>query len=62
MEKAENHEKARGVVFTADEIETIKSLIRDRGFEYSLESDAEKVAALGKKLGMTVDLLGMSAR
>lgn len=58
MEAAENNEKVGSVKFTDDEIETIKKLIRDRGFEYGLESDAEKVDALAAKLGMPIDLLG----
>lgn len=38
--------------FTDDEIETIKNLIKDFGFEYSIVSDLEKVRALAKKLKM----------
>lgn len=38
--------------FTDDEIETIKALIEDHGFEYSLQADADKVWALGVKLGI----------
>lgn len=38
--------------FTADEIETIKKMIDDWGFEYALKADSEKVAALAKKLGV----------
>lgn len=38
---------------TADEIETVKALITDWGFEYSLRADKHKVLALTKKLGVT---------
>lgn len=37
--------------FTDDEIETIRCLIYDWGFEYSLRSNREKVEALGRKIG-----------
>jgi hypothetical protein len=43
--------------FTDDEIETIKALIEDRGFEYSLTSDDDKVWALGVKLGIREPVL-----
>lgn len=43
--------------FTDDEIETIKALIEDRGFEYSLTSDSDKVWALGVKLGIREPIL-----
>jgi hypothetical protein len=43
--------------FTDDEIETIKALIEDRGFEYSLTSDDDKVWALGVKLGIREPIL-----
>lgn len=38
--------------FTDDEIETIKNLIKDFGFEYGIVSDLAKVRELAKKLGM----------
>lgn len=38
--------------FTDDEIETIKLLIDDRGWEYGLKSNSAKVWALAKRLGM----------
>jgi N6-adenosine-specific RNA methylase IME4 len=38
--------------FTDDEIETIKKVLDDWGFEYSLKADPEKVTALCKKLGV----------
>lgn len=41
------------VIFTEDEIKTIRDLIDDRGFEYSLTSDRDKVMALAEKLGMS---------
>lgn len=41
------------VIFTDDEIKTIKALIEDRGFEYSLTSDRDEVVALAEKLGMS---------
>jgi uncharacterized radical SAM superfamily Fe-S cluster-containing enzyme len=34
------------------EIETVKALIEDRGFEYSLRSDLREVIDLARKLGM----------
>lgn len=40
------------VEFNDDEIETIRLLIKDRGFEYALQSKDEKVRVLAKKLGM----------
>lgn len=42
----------RRVTFSDDEIETIKSLVYDWGFEYSLNAKSEKVAALAKRLGL----------
>jgi hypothetical protein len=39
--------------FTLDEIETIKQMIREWGFEYGLKSDRTKLRALGQKLGMS---------
>lgn len=38
--------------FTDDEIETIKNLIKDFGFEYGIVSDMAKVRELAKKLEM----------
>jgi hypothetical protein len=38
--------------FTDDEIETIKNLIKDWGFEYSLSTGRNKLIALAKKLDM----------
>lgn len=38
--------------FTDEEIETIKVLIEDRGFEYSLKSELVAVVALARKLKM----------
>lgn len=38
--------------FTDDEIETIKNLIKDFGFEYGIISDIVKVRELAKKLNM----------
>jgi len=35
-----------------EDIETIKSLIRDWGFEYSLQTTQEQIVKLAKKLGM----------
>jgi hypothetical protein len=42
--------KPTKIEFTDDEIETIKDLIADWGFDYNLEADSEKVKALGIKL------------
>ena len=39
--------------FTSDEIETIKALITDWGFEYSLRADRDKVMALKEKIERT---------
>jgi len=39
--------------FTDDELETIRHLIIDWGFEYSLVANREKVKTLAIKLGMT---------
>lgn len=39
--------------FTDDELETIRNLINDWGFEYSLRADTQKVIALAIKLGLT---------
>lgn len=38
--------------FTDDEIETIKNLIKDFGFEYGIVSDLNKIRQLAKKLKM----------
>jgi len=38
--------------FTEDEIELIKLLIEERGFEYGIKSKSEDVYKLAKKLGM----------
>lgn len=38
------------MTFTPDEIDTIKALLNDWGFEYSLTADRAKVIALCKKL------------
>lgn len=38
--------------FTDDEIEVIKNLIKDFGFEYGIVSDLAKVRQLAKKLDM----------
>lgn len=38
--------------FTDQEIETIKSLIRDHGCDYSLETDSAEYQSLGEKLGV----------
>lgn len=38
--------------FTDQEIETIKTLIRDHGCDYSLETDSAEYQALGEKLGV----------
>lgn len=38
--------------FTDDEIETIKNLIKDWGFEYSLVTNRDKLIALAEKLNM----------
>ena len=38
--------------FTDDEIETIKNLIKDWGFEYSLVTNRNKLIELAKKLDM----------
>jgi len=40
------------MTFTEDEIETIKALLEDWGFEYSLSADREKVIALAQRLGL----------
>lgn len=36
-----------------DEVETIKHLLGDWGWEYSLKADRAKVIALCRRLGMT---------
>lgn len=38
--------------FTDDEVRTIKDLIQDWGFEYSLQAKREKVVALAERLGL----------
>lgn len=38
--------------FTNEEIETIKRLIDDHGFEYGIKSNSEEVYNLAKKIGM----------
>jgi hypothetical protein len=42
---------------TVDEIDTIRDLIRDWGFEYSLRADLGKVMALAQKLDMDKEIL-----
>jgi hypothetical protein len=61
MEKAKDNAKAGSVSFTPDEIETIRKLILDRGFEYGLLSNTGKVHALAAKLGMPPGILGEPA-
>ncbi len=39
------------IEFTPDEIETIKLVLAEWGFEYALRADADKVAKLRRKLG-----------
>ena len=39
------------ITLTIDEYETIAEVFMDRGFEYSLKSDSQKVLDLAKKLG-----------
>ena len=39
-----------GLRLQAHEVETLKALIRDWGFEYSLKADREKVWALARRL------------
>lgn len=41
-------------LFSDDEIETIKAMVRDHGWEYGHVSDRAKVVALGHKLGMSI--------
>lgn len=40
------------MTFTDDEIETIKALLEDWGWEYALTADRYKVIALAKRLGL----------
>lgn len=40
------------MTFTEDELETIKNLIDDWGWEYKLKADSAKVLNLAKKLKM----------
>lgn len=40
-------------LFSDDEVETIKAMVRGHGWEYGHVSDRAKVLALGRKLGMT---------
>jgi hypothetical protein len=40
------------ISFTDDEIETIKKVLDEWGFEYSLKADPAKVLALCEKLGL----------
>lgn len=40
------------MTFTDDEIETIKALLEDWGFEYALSADRDKVIALARRLGL----------
>lgn len=37
---------------STDEVETVKKLIEDWGFEYGLKADETKVGALAAKLGL----------
>lgn len=46
--------------FTDDELETIKALIEDHGFEYSLTADFDRVWALGVKLGIREPILPLT--
>jgi len=38
--------------FSPDEVETIKALLEDWGFEYALSADQAKVIALAQRLGL----------
>jgi hypothetical protein len=50
---AEANRQARCITeFSADETETVKQLLQDWGFEYSLTADPEKVRELALRLGM----------
>ncbi len=40
------------VNLSEDEIETIRNLIKDWGWEYALMADPKKVAELARKLGL----------
>lgn len=48
------------IEFTDDEIETIKDLIQDFGFEYALGADSKKVWDLGMKLNIAKNKMPMS--
>lgn len=40
------------MLLNEDEVDTLKKLITDRGWEYALASDDKKVLMLAKRLGM----------
>lgn len=42
-----------GIELTDDEIETLKNLVLDWGFEYSLDTDRDKLILLAEKIGMS---------
>lgn len=44
------------MVFTQDELETIKLVLGERGFEYGLQAESTKVYALCRKLGVATSL------
>jgi hypothetical protein len=54
MTKRTEEERAFPVLmrFTVGELDTIRDLIRDWGFEYSLCADREEVIELARKLDM----------
>lgn len=41
-----------GAFLSKQEVETVKALIGDWGFEYSLRAERAEVRALGRRLGM----------
>lgn len=51
LRQRERIAELEAVALTADEIETVKALINDWGFEYSLRADRLKVEALGNRFG-----------
>lgn len=44
--------RMRPIELTDDDVETVRALIEDWGWDYALTADREKVVALARKLGL----------
>jgi hypothetical protein len=49
---SETNTDLANIMFSQDEIETIKDIINDWGFDYCLQANYDKVKALAQRLGV----------